>query len=515
MLPSPSSSPLQTPTLYNSTNLRRKGNEDDNRRKSSHPWLQLPTPPTNTKRPFEEDSSPSKRARLTAKYESRLNESEETLVERARTRFRRSACPPLSMARNDLPSYSPILNNISTRPILQSFVSSYKSDFFRCDSVENGLLTPPYACSYSHSAKAGRTSHLAVSTEEGAVHIFDTRKRSEWDPEPSRTTLRPHDNGVYDVKWSASDSRLATCSADRSIRISCIDTSQVLHTLTGHASSVKRAAWHPSNDSLVCSGGRDGMICIWDLRIRQSNAIGQSPVFNIPDAHESLMPSGRRTKQHTPKTITNLILNEGMNLVSSGSSDGVLRYWDLRFLSSSTMRSTAKSKRFTPSLYTPTDPTTLHGSRRPRGILSLTEGIGPSSGLLFALGADSRIHTYVASSLSSLPISFTDPNIQVNGSFYISSAVSPCGEWLATGGGKSALLFDIAAAAKPYARASPGVELKAQTGEVYAVDWADGMLASCADDRTVRIWRPDVDVYRSCLEDPDNYKWKWSWSVDS
>lgn len=112
MLPSPSSSPLQPPTLYNSTNLRRKGDEDDNRCKSSHPWLQLPTPPTNTKRPFqEEDNSPSKRAKLTDRYESRLNESEETLAERAGMRFRRSACPPLSMARNNLPSYNPILNN--------------------------------------------------------------------------------------------------------------------------------------------------------------------------------------------------------------------------------------------------------------------------------------------------------------------------------------------------------------------------------------------------------------------
>ncbi|KAJ3788861.1 WD40 repeat-like protein [Lentinula aff. detonsa] len=401
------------------------------------------------------------------------------------------------------------LIQVSTRSILQSFVSSHKSDLFRCDSVEHGFLSPPYACSYSYSAKAGKAPYLAVSTEEGAVHIFNTLKRNERDAEPVSATLQPHENGVYDVKWSPSDSRLATCSADRSTRISCPHTSQLLHTLTGHTSSVKRAAWHPSNHSLLCSGGRDGAICIWDLRIPQSS---NSPVFNIFDAHESLTFRGRRSKQYTPKTITNLIFNEDMSLVSSGSSDGVLRCWDLRFLSA---RSPAKLKRITPSLCSPTDPTTLHGSRRPRGILSLTAGTGPSSGLLFALAADSRIHTYAASSLTSLPINFTDPNIQANGSFYISSAVSPCGRWLASGGGKSALLFDISAAAEPFSRASPGVVLKAQLGEVYAVDWADGMVASCADDRTVRIWRPDVDTYKSCLENPDEYQWKWSWGVSS
>lgn len=40
---------------------------------------------------------------------------------------------------------------VSTLPILQSFVSSNKSDVFRCHSVLDGsYLAPPYACSYSH-----------------------------------------------------------------------------------------------------------------------------------------------------------------------------------------------------------------------------------------------------------------------------------------------------------------------------------------------------------------------------
>jgi denticleless len=40
----------------------------------------------------------------------------------------------------------------STLPILQSFVSSNKSDVFRCHSIgDDNYMTPPYACSYSHS----------------------------------------------------------------------------------------------------------------------------------------------------------------------------------------------------------------------------------------------------------------------------------------------------------------------------------------------------------------------------
>lgn len=142
----------------------------------------------------------------------------------------------------------------------------------------------------------------------------------------------------------------------------------------------------------------------------------------------------------------------------------------------------------------------------------MTPGQGPTSGLLFALGADSRIHTYNSSSLVALPINFTDPNMHVNGSFYISSALSPCGRWLANGGRESAFLFDVATAARPFAQGTRAVELKAQRGEACGVDWAEGMLATCADDMTVRVWRPDVDVYRDCVEDPEAMKWKWSWS---
>ncbi|KAE9385670.1 WD40 repeat-like protein [Gymnopus androsaceus JB14] len=442
MLPSPSSSPAQKlRTLHNFTNLPHKS--DNNRPNSSHPWLQLPTPPTHLKRPSSEaHDSPSKRAKLIVDGDDESSEAEEEWVEHARTRFRRRTCNPSRAFR------SPVSYHGSTRPVLDSFVSSLKSDLFRCESVEDGFLTPPYACAYSHSAKRGSVPLLAVSTEEGSVHIFNTLKREEWDPEPSRSTLQPHASGIFDVKWSPSDSHLATCSGDRSARISCPNTSQLLHTLNGHSASLKCVSWHPSNDSLLSTGGRDGTVCVWDLRVPE----------NAPINHQSSIQRGNV---------------------------------DLRNPNASCL-----------PFCSPTDPTTSHGSRRARGILSLTAGLGPSSGLLFALGADSRIHTYSASSLTALPISFTDPNMCVNGSFYLSSAVSPCGRWLASGGGKSTFLFER-------------VELKAQLGEVYAVDWAEGMIASCADDRTVRVWRPDVEVYRNCLETPDESKWRWSWATTS
>lgn len=89
---------------------------------------------------------------------------------------------------------------VSTRPILQTFVSSNKADMFKCHSITpDTYFTPPYACAYSNSeiltllhtffnpkllsigARTGGAPHLAVATEEGSVCILDTSKRRDWD----------------------------------------------------------------------------------------------------------------------------------------------------------------------------------------------------------------------------------------------------------------------------------------------------------------------------------------------
>lgn len=71
---------------------------------------------------------------------------------------------------------------VSTRPILQSFVSSHKTDIFKtCSAEVNAFISLPYACQYSNGAKEGGEPLLAVTTEQGVVHILNTRKRKDWD----------------------------------------------------------------------------------------------------------------------------------------------------------------------------------------------------------------------------------------------------------------------------------------------------------------------------------------------
>jgi len=205
----------------------------------------------------------------------------------------------------------------------------------------------------------------------------------------------------------------------------------------------------------------------------------------------------------------------------------VLRKWDLR---RPTINSTSRSKRAsvtTPIDESALDPTMLHNSRRARGISSLALGTGPSESLLFGLGNDSKIHTYNTCGASGIPLNidqghgahntYTHPRMTTN-SFYVKLSVSPCGRWLASGGSNgSAYVFDVAAQSRPSNSdlgpvAAQGMELKGQMGEVGAIDWAEGQLATCADDGTVRIWRPDVEIQRSCVRDPEEARWNWSWA---
>ena len=98
-------------------------------------------------------------------------------------------------------------------------------------------------------------------------------------------------------------------------------------------------------------------------------------------------------------------------------------------------------------------------------------------------------------------------------SFYVRLAVSPCGRWLACGGASgSAFLFDVGVGSglqRNEGAQRMGVELKGQDGEVGSVDWADGTLATCADDGTVRVWRTDLEGSEIYRADPEGAGFGW------
>jgi denticleless len=187
----------------------------------------------------------------------------------------------------------------------------------------------------------------------------------------------------------------------------------------------------------------------------------------------------------------------------------MLRLWDLRQATpaSKAKKSPKKRAAIQPAAMSAFDPTTIEGGRRARGLASIVSGTGPTYGLLFGLGVDSRVHTYAASTL--LPLSpkgtFKHPNMNTN-SFWVRLAISPDGRSIVSGSSvtdkaASAFLFDVSQAAMAAPSILPdttGVELHGQKGEVGGVDWAQDMLATCTDDGTVRVWRFDPETRQRC-----------------
>lgn len=160
------------------------------------------------------------------------------------------------------------------------------------------------------------------------------------DTEPSRSTYQVHGNGIFDVKWSPHDRFIATGSGDHSVRIinPSRSTSGPLYNLRGHTSTVKCVAWDPSHQDLLASAGRDGSICIWDLRERHKFEMNSRemeeettllPVLRMPYAHEPIV--GKATKKGrtllAPRSITSLVYSPSCSheIISSGSYDGYVR----------------------------------------------------------------------------------------------------------------------------------------------------------------------------------------------
>lgn len=158
--------------------------------------------------------------------------------------------------------------------------------------------------------------------------------------EPTRNIWRPHTNGIFDVKWNHADTLLASASGDQSTRISCPTSSRTLYSLRGHTSTVKCVAWDPANENLLSTGGRDGSICMWDLRVGEGSASDDegvevlNPVITVASAHGiegATKPRARSRGKGAPlaRSVTSLLYPEEhpYMLISSGSSDGYAPFY--------------------------------------------------------------------------------------------------------------------------------------------------------------------------------------------
>jgi denticleless len=162
-----------------------------------------------------------------------------------------------------------------------------------------------------------------------AIRVFALTAHTE----PQRTVLIAHRNAIFDLKWDPNDDYIATASGDQSIVISSVRHENRVATLTGHTQSVKSIVWEPEHGNVLCSGGRDGSILIWDLRVGENwrtstegGELGSSLVISQAhkDAGTRCTPNGRKVA----RSITSLTYAMGKpySIISSGAFDGCVEF---------------------------------------------------------------------------------------------------------------------------------------------------------------------------------------------
>ncbi|KAK0411395.1 hypothetical protein QR680_005633 [Steinernema hermaphroditum] len=374
------------------------------------------------------------------------------------------------------------------------------------------------------------TFHPSVSSEyvavmgdeDGNIGIVDTRKASlssEYTvddddflcPSWLVKNFRGHNAVVMDVCFLAADpAKFISVSGDETVKVWDPETSRELFCLNGHTKTVRGLATWRNDPYTFATGGRDGAICLWDIREPPSEAcITKGPSEIILDAHlqtnlhadVGLPPKTPTRKKAVPTphmpNVTSLVYIDD-NLLVSGSStvESGLGVWDLRC----TGKMLAKPLRVFK----------LPGSKlgRGKGIASLC--IDRQRFGLYAAATDGSVHEYVLSDLkwkceadvSSSRMVVPRTNVRRNravnsrreftgwskNGFYAQIAASPITDHIMCSYGDGMIrIWDTKEASR---RVSPSHSLPGHSGEVTSVGWSStGKYVLAIDDRKPVLWK--------------------------
>ncbi|XP_077368472.1 WD repeat-containing protein 37-like isoform X2 [Festucalex cinctus] len=120
--------------------------------------------------------------------------------------------------------------------------------------------------------------------------------------------LRSHQGVVIAADWLVGGRQAVTASWDRAANLYDVETSELVHSLTGHDQELTHCCTHPSQ-RLVVTSSRDTTFRLWD--------------FRDPSIHSVNVFQG-----HTD-TVTSAVFTVGDNVVS-GSDDRTVKVWDLK-----------------------------------------------------------------------------------------------------------------------------------------------------------------------------------------
>nr|XP_027207824.1 glutamate-rich WD repeat-containing protein 1-like [Penaeus vannamei] len=154
---------------------------------------------------------------------------------------------------------------------------------------------------------------LATGDCDRNIHIWKPAEGASWSVDSRPYTA--HQASVEDIQWSPNEPQVfASCSVDRSIRIwDCRANPSkacMISVANAHESDVNVIHWN-RNEPFIVSGGDDGKVQVWDLRQIQNS----SPVAVL--------------KHHEAPVTTVEWHPSDASVLATGGEDHQILQWDL------------------------------------------------------------------------------------------------------------------------------------------------------------------------------------------